>query len=149
MENASKALIIAGAILLSIAIIGVGMFVYNGVKDTITGAGDMTTEEIAAYNQEFTMYRGDNVRGSSVKALIERVSTHNLGAKDASELIILTTSEVAAEVPAPTDEKASGTSATDINNILKTILSGKTYKVTIAKDPDTGLVSSIGVTQNK
>lgn len=149
MENASKALIIAGAILLSIAIIGVGMFVYRGVKDTIKGAGDMSTEEIAAYNQEFTMYRGDNVRGSSVKALIERVSTHNLGAQDASELIILTTSEVAAEVPAPTDENASGTTQTEINNILKTILSGKTYKVTIATDPDTGLVSSVGVTQNK
>ena len=29
MENASKALIIAGAILLSIAIIGIGMYVYN------------------------------------------------------------------------------------------------------------------------
>ena len=29
MENASKALIIAGAILLSILIIGLGMFIYN------------------------------------------------------------------------------------------------------------------------
>ena len=29
MENASKALIIAGAILLSIAIIGIGMYVYS------------------------------------------------------------------------------------------------------------------------
>ena len=29
MENASKALIIAGAILLSILIIAIGMFIYN------------------------------------------------------------------------------------------------------------------------
>ena len=47
MENASKALIIAGAILLSIAIIGVGMFVYNSVSGTITDAADMTQQEIA------------------------------------------------------------------------------------------------------
>ena len=54
MENASKALIIAGAILLAIAIIGVGMFVFSNVSDTITGAADMSEQEIAAYNQDFT-----------------------------------------------------------------------------------------------
>ena len=32
MENASKALIIAGAILLAILIIGLGMFIYNSKK---------------------------------------------------------------------------------------------------------------------
>ena len=32
MENASKALIIAGAILLAIAIIGVGMYVFNNAQ---------------------------------------------------------------------------------------------------------------------
>ena len=35
MENASKALIIAGAILLSILIIGMGMFIYNQAQDQI------------------------------------------------------------------------------------------------------------------
>ena len=36
MENASKALIIAGAILLSILIIAIGMFIYNSASSTIT-----------------------------------------------------------------------------------------------------------------
>ena len=58
MENASKALIIAGAILLSIAIIGVGMFVYNSVSETITGAADMSQDEINTYNQTFANYAG-------------------------------------------------------------------------------------------
>ena len=39
MENASKALIIAGAILLSIAIIGVGMYVFQNVQETIQDGG--------------------------------------------------------------------------------------------------------------
>ena len=35
MENASKALIIAGAILLSILIITIGLYVYSNAKSTI------------------------------------------------------------------------------------------------------------------
>ena len=33
MENASKALIIAGAILISILIVGLGVIIYNNVAD--------------------------------------------------------------------------------------------------------------------
>ena len=84
MENASKALIIAGAILLSIAIIGVGMFVYNSVADTITDSADLTGEQADAYNQEFTNYGGQQ-RGTQVKNLCDRVSSHNRNALDASE----------------------------------------------------------------
>ena len=38
MENASKALIIAGAILLSILIIAIGMYIYNSSTNSITNA---------------------------------------------------------------------------------------------------------------
>ena len=57
MENASKALIIAGAILLSIAIIGIGMYVFNMASGTINQA-NMSGQEIEAYNSEFTKYEG-------------------------------------------------------------------------------------------
>ena len=36
MENASKALIIAGAILISILLIAVSVYIYNASQDTIT-----------------------------------------------------------------------------------------------------------------
>ena len=38
MENASKALLIAGAILICILLIGVGMMVFNGAQNSIGGA---------------------------------------------------------------------------------------------------------------
>lgn len=38
MENASKALIIAGAILLSVLIISLGIMVYNNAKNTVGSA---------------------------------------------------------------------------------------------------------------
>ena len=46
MENASKALIIAGAILLSILIIGLGMMVFNQAKEAMTGTGMDQTKHI-------------------------------------------------------------------------------------------------------
>ena len=40
MENASKALIIAGAILISILLIAISMYIYNSAQGTIQNAGD-------------------------------------------------------------------------------------------------------------
>ena len=85
MENASKALIIAGAILLAIAIIGVGMYVFNNASDSVQGT-DMTEEEVTAYNGDFDVY-GGTIRGSRVKTLIDTVNNHNLTAVDDSEKI--------------------------------------------------------------
>ena len=148
MENASKALIIAGAILLSIAIIGVGMFVYRSVSETITGAADMSEQEIAAYNGEFETY-GQKQRGTQVKALCDKVRHHNQTVKDASELIAIVESEATDPTPAPTKEDAAGTTATDINNIKGKILSGKTYEVTFGYDKSTGLLTQIGIVEAK
>ena len=39
MENASKALIIAGAILLAILIIGLGIFIYRQAANTVSDTG--------------------------------------------------------------------------------------------------------------
>ena len=38
MENSSKALLIAGAILLAILLIGVGMYTYNNASSTVTAS---------------------------------------------------------------------------------------------------------------
>ena len=76
MENASKALIIAGAILLAIVIISLGLIVVNNVRDTISGAS-MTQQEIEAFNGKFTPYGGDKVSGTQVNALINVISSSN------------------------------------------------------------------------
>lgn len=151
MENASKALIIAGAILLAIAIIGVGMYVFQQVSGTIQDKANISAEEIETYNQPYYAYAGKNVKGSNVKTLCSKINSHNLAAEDPSELIILAEADYTdnAEVAAPTEEDAEGTTPSDINAIKNKILSGKTYTVTIATDPNTGLVSSVGIMQNK
>lgn len=77
MENASKALLIAGAILIVILLIGVGMMVFNGAQESIGGAMDtMSAQEVQAFNSQFASYEG-SIKGTAVKSLIQAVIASN------------------------------------------------------------------------
>ena len=76
MENASKALIIAGAILLAILIISLGIVVYNQASDTISGI-NMDQQQIETFNNKFTQYQGEKVTAAQVNALRQLVISIN------------------------------------------------------------------------
>ena len=81
MENASKALIIAGAILIAILLITIGIVLVNSGKDiTETGATQVASQNIQAFNSQFTQYEG-TIKGSQVKSLIEQVRANNVNDK--------------------------------------------------------------------
>ena len=80
MENASKALIIAGAILVSILIVGLGVIIYNNVSGIASGT-NLDSQEITAHNSPFEGYFGDYVSGSNVRALITQVQANNSAAQ--------------------------------------------------------------------
>ena len=144
MENASKALIIAGAILLSIAIIGVGMFVYNSVSETITGAADMSQDEINTYNQTFANYEGVK-NGSQVKQLCDQIRTHNNGTQDDPSLLITLVEGTAVDAEGPSAIGATGTTTAEINTIRNKILSGRQYTVSLGYDSNSGLITQIDI----
>lgn len=75
MENASKALIIAGAILLAILLISLGIFIFNQAQDTVNNSG-MTEAEISSFNNKFLKYEGTQ-KGSVVKSAINEVIASN------------------------------------------------------------------------
>ena len=135
MENASKALIIAGAILLAILIIGLGMFIYNQAADTLDGA-QLDGQKVDSYNREFLQ----------VKTLLNNIKAHNRNAEDASQVIIATEEEYEsnAKVSAPSEE-----SKEDVDDGISgiKILSAKTYNITFAYDPDSGYVTAVGITE--
>ena len=55
MENASKALIIAGAILISILLISVGIIIMNAINDPVSkGADAATSQATQIFNSQFT-----------------------------------------------------------------------------------------------
>ncbi len=76
MENASKALIIAGAILLAISIIGLGIFIFRQASNTVSDTG-MDQLAIQQFNGQFENYIKDNVSGATVRSLIKVVNTNN------------------------------------------------------------------------
>lgn len=132
MENASKALIIAGAILLSILIIGLGMAVFNNAKEALSGA-NLDKEKIATINAQYEAYIGEAIKGSQVKTLCNLVRDNNLTA-DQSETFTITINSV--------------TEATEINKLKNTIANGKTYKVE-ATYGSNKLIETITFTENK
>lgn len=75
MENASKALIIAGAILLAILLISLGIFVFTQAQDTL-GSINLSEQEVLAFNNKFLAYEG-TIRGSQVKQLINLIDSNN------------------------------------------------------------------------
>ena len=75
MENASKALIIAGAILLSILLISLGIMVYNNAKGTVSDA-NLDAESAQAFNTKFTQYSGTQ-KGTALNALIDAAIANN------------------------------------------------------------------------
>lgn len=76
MENATKALLIAAAVLVAILIISFGLVIYDK-STTATDSADLTATQIQAQNEKFAKYEGENQRGSVVNALLETVLTNN------------------------------------------------------------------------
>lgn len=78
MENASKALLIAGAILICILLIAIGMYIYQSAQGTIqTAAGQMGQQEKEMYNSMIKKYIGRSKKGSDVKLMIDAVISQN------------------------------------------------------------------------
>ena len=145
MENASKALIIAGAILLSILLIGMGVYVYNMASGTMKSA-NMNDQEIQAYNGPFEDYGGDNVSGSQAMALCDKVKTHNLAHQTDLSKQIEVTEKAAQDKDSQTFTQSQASTATKVKQGLR---SGYTYKITYGYDSMTGYVTQIGIEQNK
>lgn len=96
MENASKALLIAGAILLAILLIAVAMYVFRAGNSTIQSAvTQMSQQDKDIYNSRVKSYIGENVKGSEVKAMIDAViSMNQSNANEPGKFIGLTATNI-------------------------------------------------------
>lgn len=144
MENASKALIIAGAILLSILIIGIGVYIYNNAAGTIKKA-NLSSQEISQYNSEFDVYEGTNVSGTQAMALCDAVKQHNLANQTDLSKQIQVVAQTAKDTDSDTFTAAQTSTATTVKNNLR---SGYTYTITFGYDAATGYITQVGIVQN-
>ena len=126
MENASKALIIAGAILLAILIISLGIMIYQQASGVVNN-NSMTEVDVSTFNSKFEQYLGANVRGAQVNALI---NTNNMSQDDDSKKV-----------------KLDGQTKAQNDN-AKNYKTGSTYKVEVVENTKGGLISKIKITEN-
>lgn len=129
MDNASKALIMAGAILLAVAIVGLGVYLFSlsqGLIDTAESSlGGLTTE---LQNNELLKYEGERVRGTQVRKLVDRA----LYLQSNNWPITLTITSGKTEVKSRPND----------------IVASQYYKVKMTIDPATGYVSAIDYQKN-
>ena len=138
MENASKALIIAGAILLAILIISLGIMIYNQASGVVNNNA-MSEVEISSFNQKFTQFEGTNVKGSQVNSLLTQIVQNNVAnQEDKSKQVKIEVSSSNWQGTVPTKNLVPVNSTTKAQ-------SGKTYKVTCDLNTKTGLVTKVKI----
>ncbi len=78
MDNASKALVMAGAILIAVMLISLGVLLFNRGQQIADDAGkNINAVAINAYNSRFTAYQGKNKSASDTRSFIEMATAHN------------------------------------------------------------------------
>lgn len=149
MENASKALIIAGAILLSILIIAIGMYIYTSSQNTINEAGSqISATEIQAFNQTWEMYEGPQ-SGSNVRTLISKLASNaTTNAEEETRLpdLYCEWGGTATNKKSTVKSVVGNTKITEFNAVRTKIQQRHIYRVTLGLDANTGLVNKVVIT---
>jgi len=147
MENAAKGLMIAGAILIVIVLIGIGVALVSQAQGFMTsGTTQFSDMEKQTFNSPLEQYEGKRT-GSDVKALISKVNSNNLTAAADETLgekgidIIFHQDIGAAKIEAYGQSSYSTTSATAARNKINT---GKTYYIALGYSA-TGLINKIAI----
>lgn len=142
MENASKALIIAGAILLSIIIISLGIAVVTNSRSTIDKA-NVNQQEVETFNSRFEAYVGNDKSPSEIRALVSAVISSN-GAQTTNATYHYVTCTKGDALPSAHTENATTPPAVSMPNDL---VAGKTYTVSLGYD-NAGYVNRIAYKAN-
>lgn len=79
MENASKALIMAGGMFIALLIIGSVILMFNQIGDYQKANTDsIKSSQLATFNQDFIRYAdGEEIRGVDIISLANKVADHN------------------------------------------------------------------------
>lgn len=120
MENATKALLIAGSVLIAIVLIAVGLKILNSTSGVTKQVETVsTTMEVSIFNSQFTKYEGAQ-KGTAVNSLIRLITQNNA-----------------------TNERQ----ITGLNNV-PTIDTRNTYYVTFGIDDNTGYINSVTISSD-
>mgnify|MGYP002578561962 CR=1 FL=1 len=87
MENASKALIMAGGILITILVVSLLVLFWNQVSDYKKTSSDAEKEaQLSTFNEQFTQYARTDLRGVDLISLVNKVINYNSKKTGAGEI---------------------------------------------------------------
>lgn len=153
MENASQALIIAGAILLAILIVALGVTVFNNARGGIDeGAKKLNQQQIKAQNQLIENYTNRRIKGIELKELLAdiRVAVQSSDAPAANSVGISFDDQKQPNLNggAPVEKITKDDQKDDflkkIGDLRNAVKVNEYYKVTEGEvDNGTGLIKSV------
>ena len=144
MENATKALLIAAAVLVAILVISLGLVIYNQSAETIQNL-NMSDTEIKAFNDQFTRFEGSSKAGSDVNALMQVVLDNNMKYRGDTNKLVTVTVTGDPDINSGAD-KVLVTKTT--RSTPTRVQTGKRYKVEASYNGTTKLVTDIKCTMN-
>lgn len=87
MDNASKALLMAGGVLIALLVITLAVFVFNQMSDYQKSQSDLVeVEQLADFNEQFTQYVRNDLNGIDLVTLANKVVNFNQKDSGAGEI---------------------------------------------------------------
>ena len=144
MENATKALLIAAAVLVAIIIISLGVTIVSGARNQIGKSSDALDDaEIEAFNSKFSSYEGTSVSGTRVKALVKTAYQQNQKEDDESRRVNVKLTNAQNEQENLLE--STNANPTDTSGKIKT---GSRYSVSF-DTKKSGMIETINLTEIK
>ena len=134
MENASKALIIAGAILLSILIIALGIYVFNMAKSA-TSDNALSDVEKQQFNEPLKDYEGSKM-GTMVISLIDKLVSNISQNKEADDRL--------PDIVYYDTRSTFNKDTFGVNNTVTDVMKNRAKEVGITDEPSGCIISDTG-----
>ena len=120
---------------------GVGIVMYMQKSALINSSVDLSTEEVEAFNSQFTSFEGTSVSGASVKTLLNTIKSENLTATNDSEKIQVQTTK-GSELVNSEAINQEYTTTNYLNTIIGQVQAARTYEVSFAHDSTTNRITT-------
>lgn len=146
MENASKALIMAGAVLIALLIISLGIAVFQRMSNTAKDSANMDKQEIANFNSKLTPYVGENVNGAQVNSLITLVISLNNSAVSSGDPTKAVSITYPLETGGENTIELKNGSVTGLDKVKRVKTGAGVYYNVNASYGNSGLINKIKVT---
>ncbi len=145
MENASKALLIASGVLVGLMIISLMLYGYGEVSSYYQSKEDAKRiEQLTDFNKEYIGYNKNDVRGSDIITLVNKIVDYNT--KNDGESL-----SIAIKIPSPSEDERTKLFQYQFDNHygVNLIRPGNTYLVDATIDRFSAILTEANRIENK